>query len=66
MILNKIDLLPYVPFDIARARANARRIQPEVRIVEVSCTTGEGLSGWLGWLQEQREAAKVAAAKQTG
>jgi len=66
MVLNKIDLLPYVPFDIALARENARRVHPDVRIVEVSCTTGEGLDGWLGWLQEQREAARVAAAKQTG
>ena len=66
MILNKIDLLPYVPFAIALARENARRVHPDVRIVEVSCTTGEGLDGWLGWLKEQREAARVAAAKQTG
>jgi hydrogenase nickel incorporation protein HypB len=58
--------LPYVPFDLALARDNARRIHPDVRIVELSCTTGEGLDGWLGWLKEQREAARVAATKQTG
>jgi hydrogenase nickel incorporation protein HypB len=66
VVLNKIDLLPYVPFDIALARENARRVHPDVRIVEVSCTTGEGLAGWLEWLREQRETAKVAASKQTG
>ena len=66
MVLNKIDLLPYVPFDIALARANARRIQPDVRIVEVSCTTGEGLDGWLSWIKDQHEAARVAASKQAG
>ena len=50
MVLNKIDLLPYVPFRIDLARENARRVQPEVEILEVSCTTGEGLDRWRAWL----------------
>ena len=61
LVLNKIDLLPHVPFDIVQARENARRIHPDMRIVEVSCTTGEGLADWLRWLQEQRQAAGAAA-----
>ena len=40
MVLNKIDLLPYVPFSMDLARENARRVQPEIEILEVSCTTG--------------------------
>jgi hydrogenase nickel incorporation protein HypB len=50
MILNKIDLLPYVPFDIQAARDNARRINPNIDIFETSCTTGQGLESWNAWL----------------
>ena len=50
MVLNKIDLLPYVPFDADLACENARRVQPEVEILRVSCTTGEGLDRWYDWV----------------
>ncbi len=50
MVLNKIDLLPYVPFRREEAVENARRVQPGIEIVEVSCTTGEGLDRWRAWL----------------
>ena len=50
MVLNKIDLLPYVPFDIEKACANARSIQPGIDIIRTSCTTDAGLDEWLGWL----------------
>lgn len=50
LILNKIDLLPYVPFDIGKARENALRVHPGLEIFEVSCTTGEGFGGWRDWL----------------
>jgi hydrogenase nickel incorporation protein HypB len=50
LVLNKIDLLPYVPFQAEVACANARRIQPEIGILRVSCTTGEGLDAWCDWL----------------
>ena len=50
MVLNKIDLLPYVPFQPAVACENARRIQPDIEIIEVSCTSGEGLDRWRAWL----------------
>lgn len=59
LVLNKIDLLPYVPFDIGKARENARRVHPDMEIVEVSCATGEGLDVWQGWLQAQRDAAQA-------
>ena len=54
LVLNKIDLLPHVPFDIAQARRNARRVHPEMEIVEVSCTTGAGLEDWRQWLGRRR------------
>jgi hydrogenase nickel incorporation protein HypB len=56
LLLNKIDLLPYVPFDIGKARENARRVHPEMEIVEVSCATGQGLDVWRQWLARQRAA----------
>jgi hydrogenase nickel incorporation protein HypB len=55
LILNKIDLLPHVPFDMAKARENARRVHPGMEIVEVSCATGEGFGLWQGWLQARRD-----------
>jgi hydrogenase nickel incorporation protein HypB len=58
MILNKIDLLPYVPFNPGVAVENARRIHPGIEIAEVSCTTGEGLDSWMDWIGKRREAAK--------
>jgi hydrogenase nickel incorporation protein HypB len=50
LILNKIDLLPYVPLDIARTRENALRVHPGMEIIAVSCTTGAGLDAWQQWL----------------
>jgi hydrogenase nickel incorporation protein HypB len=55
MVLNKIDLLPYVPFDIEKAIANARSIQPKIDIIRTSCTTEAGLSDWLAWLTLQQQ-----------
>jgi hydrogenase nickel incorporation protein HypB len=51
MVLNKIDLLPYVPFSMELARENARRVQPQIEILEVSCTSGAGLDRWNDWIQ---------------
>jgi hydrogenase nickel incorporation protein HypB len=56
LILNKIDLLPYVPFDMAKAREYARQIHPGMKILEVSCTTGQGLDQWIEWLEKRRSA----------
>jgi hydrogenase nickel incorporation protein HypB len=51
LILNKVDLLPYVPFSIVNARENAQKVHPGMEIIEVSCMTGEGLPEWQGWLE---------------
>lgn len=61
MIVNKIDLLPHVEFDIERAIANARMVNPEIKVLTLSARTGEGLGDWYGWLREQRVAAREAA-----
>lgn len=59
MILNKIDLLPYVPFDANKAKENARRVHPGMEILETSCTTGEGLDGWMKWIEAKRSSPAV-------
>ena len=67
MLLNKCDLLPHLDFDIDLAEANARRINPELRIFRVSARSGEGLAAWLAWVQaslarqQERLAGSVAA-----
>jgi hydrogenase nickel incorporation protein HypB len=60
MILNKTDLLPHVDFDVERAIENARAINPDIAVLQVSARTGEGLQDWYGWLREQRAAAQAA------
>ena len=62
LVLNKTDLLPYVPFDISLAEENARRVHKDIEIVRVSCLSREGLEGWLKWLDRRRVAVRVAAA----
>ncbi len=54
LILTKVDLLPYVPFDIEAAKANAREINPAIEILEISCTTGKGMDEWRAWLEKRR------------
>jgi len=54
MVLNQIDLLPYVPFDANLAHENARKVNPQIEIVSLSCTTGEGFDDWYRWLEGQR------------
>jgi hydrogenase nickel incorporation protein HypB len=50
VVLNKIDLLPHVEFDVERFSHFARHINPRVRILPLSATRGEGLAAWYGWL----------------
>ena len=53
MLITKIDLLPYVPFDADRAEENARRVNPNIRVLRVSATTGEGMDRWFKWLNAE-------------
>jgi hydrogenase nickel incorporation protein HypB len=57
LVLNKIDLLPYVQFDLALAHENALRVHPGMEIIELSCSTGQGLERWMNWLKERQERA---------
>ena len=51
MVINKIDLLGTSDFSISRVRRNARQINPDLKILEISCRTGEGLDSWCAWLR---------------
>jgi len=61
-VINKTDLLPYVPFDLAAARENARKVHPGIDIVETSCTARRGLDEWLAWVYRRRQKAIGAPA----
>ena len=50
-ILNKIDLLPHLDFSLEEARENALQINPQLKFIETSCKTGEGLDEWTDWLK---------------
>jgi len=62
MILNKIDLLPYVEFDVERAIANAKQINPEIVVLRLSGRTGEGFEAWYEWLRREVDALRDAFA----
>ena len=55
MILNKIDLLPYLNFDVAKCIEYARRVNPKILILQVSATTGEGMEDWYQWIRTSRQ-----------
>jgi len=53
MVLNKTDLLPHLDFDVDKAIAYARRVNPEIEVLRVSARSGEGLEAWAGWLAHE-------------
>ena len=54
MIINKIDLAPYVNFDLDRCEEYARRVNPKIAILRVSATKGDGMDKWVQWIKAQR------------
>ena len=53
LLINKIDLLPYVDCSVDAIRDVSLKINPNLEIFEVSCKTGEGIDRWAGWLSKQ-------------
>ena len=51
MLLNKVDLLPYLKFDVEQCLAHARRINPKIQILQLSAISGHGMGAWLEWLE---------------
>lgn len=52
-VINKTDLLPYVKFNVEKAKEYARKVNPELEIIELSCTSGEGMNLWYEWLKSK-------------
>ncbi|MFO7773828.1 MAG: hydrogenase nickel incorporation protein HypB [Dehalococcoidia bacterium] len=53
VIINKMDLLPHVDFDIAAFRSSIEGLNPEAEVFQLSCKTGEGIERWCSWVLEQ-------------
>lgn len=53
MIINKIDLVPHLNIDIDQCIASARRVNPDIEVIALSATTGEGMAQWLAWLERR-------------
>jgi hydrogenase nickel incorporation protein HypB len=60
MLLNKVDLLPYLNFDVDKCVEYARRINPKLTVLQVSATSGAGMQDWLDWLLNGQAAASRA------
>jgi hydrogenase nickel incorporation protein HypB len=61
MLLNKIDLLPHLDFDLASTIEYARRVNPKIEVLTVSAKTGEGLAAFFAWISKRASAARDAA-----
>jgi hydrogenase nickel incorporation protein HypB len=66
MLLNKVDLLPHVEFDVAKCVEYARRVNPGIRVIEVSATKGQGMTDWLDWIEQGVASARSARAESVG
>jgi hydrogenase nickel incorporation protein HypB len=53
LLLNKMDLIELCGCDIGALKENVARVNPDIRILEISCRTGEGIEDWIGWLREK-------------
>lgn len=60
LLVNKIDLLPYLDCDLAKIRQRAEQLNPRQRIIEVSCRNGDGLDAWYSWLETEMRRIKEA------
>ena len=62
MLLNKIDLLPYLKFDVARCIAYVRSVNPAIEVLQASAETGEGMAAWYDWLRSRLHTEQITAA----
>ncbi|MES9942013.1 MAG: hydrogenase nickel incorporation protein HypB [Candidatus Thiodiazotropha sp. 6PLUC2] len=65
MLLNKIDLLPHLNFDVERCIAYAQQVNPRIRVLQLSATTGEGMEAWYQWIVATRQTALIGYRSKT-
>jgi len=58
LLLNKIDLLPHLRFDVERCLGYARRVNPAIEVLQLSATTDQGMAEWLSWIERGAQAAR--------
>lgn len=63
MLLNKVDLLPHLRFNLDACLGYARRVNPSLEVLQVSATSGEGMDAWLDWLMAGLDQARSARAE---
>jgi len=63
LIINKIDLLPYIDAEVATLKSNALQINPSLTVFETSCRTGSGIAEWCDWLVQQAGAGKSSTGR---
>jgi len=63
MLVNKVDLLPHLSFDVNKTIEFALRVNPRLQVIPLSASTGEGFEAWLDWLLARRKAARIARAE---
>jgi hydrogenase nickel incorporation protein HypB len=61
LLINKVDLIPYLDVSIDRIKEEAIKVNPNLTIFEVSCKTGDGLDAWYAWLKRVVEEKRAAA-----
>ena len=61
MLLSKVDLLPFLDFDIRRCREFAMRVNPQIQIINVSARTGDGLPAFCHWIESRASLARRPA-----
>ncbi|MBQ0807005.1 MAG: hydrogenase nickel incorporation protein HypB [Porticoccus sp.] len=59
LLLNKIDLLPYLEFDVQRCINFAREVNPRIQVIQLSATSGEGMEQWYQWIKLTRESRLI-------
>ena len=58
LLINKIDVLPYFDFDIDAVKERARKLNPDIKIIQISSRTGEGINEWADWLRNEAKSLK--------
>ena len=61
VIINKIDLLPHLDFNLESAAANLKRVNPRATMLQLSARTGQGMGDWYDWLRRQSATAREGA-----